>query len=96
MVERKGHDQFNVGDLIAYDDGDNNMVMYYISSKSRWGNRGQYRFDLTALRTIHRLDMIGKKYASYNTGRLNDRIQFWDWKHIPVNNGSKIQKTKKV
>lgn len=91
--KRKSHESFNVGDLITHKDYNQQTVIYYISKKSRWGDRGQYRFDLTVLNGAGNIK-IGRVFTGYLTSRINDRIEYWGWQHTPIgNNTNSVEKS---
>lgn len=76
---KKGHQHYNVGDLFITE---SEPIIYYLSEKKRYTKQGQFTFILVILKSEH-ANTTGH-WRSFNTARLNDRLEYWGWKHVPV------------
>lgn len=66
---------FSVGDLFLYHE----EPLCFIVKITQWKKGAQYEYEVEYFKNR---SYYSRKH--FNTRRIKDKIQYWDWKHIPV------------
>lgn len=73
--EFQSNKHFKVGDLFLKD----NEPLCYIVKITQWKKGAQYEYQMEYFK-----ERTYSNFKYLNTLRLNDKLTYWGWKHIPV------------